>query len=143
LGVRDPPGLPNINVVIMNKDTVLRDTFGMKVLNLFLWLVFFALLASGLYLYDYYSDVSSPIKILSAAFLFFLLLVVAFFTKKGRIGYNFMLESIVESRKIVYPGMSEVKQVTLVVAAVVLLMSILLWLMDTFFEVAVSYVTSV
>jgi preprotein translocase subunit SecE len=130
-------------MVVMNKEKVLRDTLMGKALNFFLWVIFFGLIGLGLYLYDYYSDVSGPIKILFALFLLFLLLVVAFFTEKGRIGYNFMLDAIAESRKIVYPGMAEVKQVTLVVSGVVLLMSILLWLMDAFFEIAVSYVTAV
>ena len=127
----------------MNKETVLRDTLGMRICNFFLWVIFFALIGFGLYLHDYYSDVAVPVKILFTIFLLFLLLVVAFFTKKGRIGYNFMLDAVAESRKIVCPSVAEVKQVTLIVAAAVLLMSMLLWLMDSFFEVAISYVTAV
>ena len=127
----------------MNKETVLRDTLGMKIYNFFLWMIFFALIGFGLYLHDYYSDVAAPVKILFTIFLLFLLLVVAFFTKKGRIGYNFVLDAVAESRKIVCPSVAEVKQVTLIVAAAVLLMSMLLWLMDSFFEVAISYVTAV
>lgn len=127
----------------MNKEIGSRDTLGVKILNFLLWIVFFGLIGCGLYLHDYYSDVAAPIKILCTVFLLFLLLVIAFFTKKGRIGYNFMLDALAESRKIVCPGAAEVKQVTLVVAAAVLFMSLLLWTMDSFFEMIVSYVTAV
>lgn len=107
-----------------------------------LWLICTAIVVGAFALYASYPDVGSPIKVLFAFFSILLLLTVAFFTKKGRIAYTFMLEASVELRKIVWPKRDEVQQVTLMVALVIALISLILWGIDSAFSALISYVAT-
>ena len=71
-----------------------------------------------------------------------MLISVAFFTKKGRIAYTFVLEANVELKKVVWPQNSEVKQVTLMVAVLIGFISLILWGIDTGFSALISYIAA-
>jgi preprotein translocase subunit SecE len=107
-----------------------------------LWLVCTAIVVGSLALYATYPDVGTPVKVLFTFFSILLLLTVAFFTKKGRIAYTFMLEASVELRKIVWPQRDEVRQVTFMVALVIASISMILWGIDTAFSALISYVAA-
>lgn len=110
------------------------------IIDFFLWFVFASIIGGCLYLYSSYSDVSAAIKVLFAIFSILLLISIAFFTKKGRIAYTFVLEASVELRKVVWPQVDEVRQVTLMVAALIGVISLILWGIDTGFSALVSYI---
>jgi preprotein translocase subunit SecE len=110
------------------------------IIDFFLWFVFASIIGGSLYLYSSYSDVSAAIKVLFAIFSILLLISIAFFTKKGRIAYTFVLEASVELRKVVWPQVDEVRQVTLMVAALIGVISLILWGIDTGFSALVSYI---
>jgi len=111
-------------------------------IDFFLWSFFAGIIVFSLYLYANYADTATVIKLLFSLFSIFMLLSVAFFTKKGRIAYTFMLEALVELRKIVWPKREEVTQVTLMVAAVIVLISLLLWGIDSAFSALISFVAA-
>jgi len=113
-----------------------------SIIDFFLWSVFTAIIGFGLYIYANNVDVATVIKLLFTLFSIFLLLSVAFFTKKGRIAYTFMLEASVELRKIVWPKREEIAQVTLMVAAVIVLISLLLWGIDSAFSALISFIAT-
>ncbi|MBT4885396.1 MAG: preprotein translocase subunit SecE [Legionellales bacterium] len=113
-----------------------------SIIDFFLWSVFTAIIGFGLYIYANNTDVATVIKLLFTLFLIFMLLSVAFFTKKGRIAYTFMLEASVELRKIVWPKREEIAQVTLMVAAVIVLISLLLWGIDSAFSALISFIAT-
>ncbi len=61
-----------------------------------------------------------------------LALAVVYNTEKGAGLWALIQGSIVELRKVVWPTRQETNQTTLIVVAVVIVMSIILWLLDTF-----------
>ena len=111
-------------------------------IDFFLWSFFAGIIFFSLYLYANYADSATVIKLLFSLFSIFMLLSVAFFTKKGRIAYTFMLEASVELRKIVWPKREEIAQVTLMVAAVIVLISLLLWGIDSAFSALISFIAT-
>ena len=59
----------------------------------------------------------------------------------GRNTWNFMRDSTIEVRKVVWPARSETVQSTLVVIAMVILLGIMLWLLDMFLAWIVRLLT--
>ena len=112
------------------------------VIDFVLWAIFAGIIVGSLYLYALYSDVSAAVKVLFAIFSILLLISVAFFTKKGRIAYTFVLEANVELKKVVWPQHGEVKQVTLMVALLIGVISLILWGIDTGFSALISYIAA-
>jgi preprotein translocase subunit SecE len=94
------------------------------------WLVAFTLLLAGLIANHYYSEVSMLLRTL----VWFAVLAVAGFvasrTKKGKWVLDFFRDSRAELRKVVWPTREETLQTTLVVAAMVVILALLLWGMD-------------
>lgn len=94
------------------------------------WTVAVLILLAGCVGNYYYSEVSLLIR----TGLWLLLLVVAGFisstTQLGRRAIEFVRESRAELRKVVWPTRQEVMQTTMVVAAMVVVLAIILWGMD-------------
>jgi preprotein translocase subunit SecE len=94
------------------------------------WLVSIALLLAGLIGNYYYSEVSLLVRTLA----WFGVLAVSGFvasrTRKGKWVLEFFRDSRAELRKVVWPTREETIQTTLVVAAMVIVLSLILWGMD-------------
>lgn len=67
-------------------------------------------------------------------------LAIAFRTAKGQFIYTLLIEAKAEIRKVVWPTRQETTQTTLIVVAVVLIMALLLWGLDTLLGWLVSIV---
>jgi len=67
-------------------------------------------------------------------------LVVAALTLQGKAFIDMLQQSRVELRKVVWPTRQETSQTTMIVLAVVVVMSLLLWGMDSLFGWAISAV---
>jgi len=67
-------------------------------------------------------------------------LVLALLTQQGRAFVDLLRQAQVELRKVVWPTKPETWQTTLIVLVVVLIMSLLLWGMDSLFGLAISAV---
>ena len=94
------------------------------------WLVALALLLAVLIGNHYYSDVSAPIRVVAwLAGLVFSALAVST-TQKGKWVVGFFRESRAELRKVVWPTREETMQTTLIVAAMVAILALILWGMD-------------
>lgn len=94
------------------------------------WLVTFVLILAALFGNHYYSQISMPIR----TAVWVAVLVVAGFvaskTKKGQWVIEFARESRAELRKVVWPTREETVQTTMVVAAMVIILALILWGMD-------------
>lgn len=94
------------------------------------WSVSIILLLAGLVGNHYYSQVSMPIRVSG----WLAIMAVAGFilskTKKGRWVVDFFYESRIELRKVVWPTREETIQTTLVVAAMVIVLALILWGLD-------------
>ena len=94
------------------------------------WLVALALLLAGLIGNQYYSDVSMPVRMLGWLPVLAVAAVIASRTQKGKWAVEFFRDSRMELRKVVWPTREETMQTTLVVAAMVIILALLLWGMD-------------
>lgn len=96
------------------------------------WLFVVALVAAGVVGNSYFAEQALLYRVLGLVALGAIALFVAVNTAKGNAFYTLLQESLVEVRKVVWPTRQETNQTTLIVVAVVIIMGILLWLLDTF-----------
>ena len=96
------------------------------------WTFVFALVAAGVIGNSHFSAQPMFYRVLGLLLLSCLALVVMYNTEKGANLWSLVQGSVVELRKVVWPSRQETNQTTLIVVAVVVVMSIILWLLDTF-----------
>ena len=94
------------------------------------WIVAFAVLASGIGGFYYWSDESLLLRVIGVLLLSGAALFVAVQTEKGRSAWDFVRESHTELRKVVWPTRKETTQTTLIVIAMVGLVAIIMWILD-------------
>lgn len=95
------------------------------------WLLTVTLLLAGLIGNHYYSEVSMPVRTLGWLALVAIAGFVASKTTKGKWVLEFFSDSRMELRKVVWPTRQETMQTTMVVAAMVVILALLLWGMDS------------
>lgn len=104
------------------------------------WIGVAILVAAIVFGNAYYSAVSLPIRVTIMIIAGIIAIALAFTTIKGKIAFEFIKESKLELRKVVWPTRPETVQTTLIIAGIVLLMSLILWGFDSFFAYLVSSV---
>ena len=96
------------------------------------WLLVVALVAAGVVGNSYFSDVAVLYRVRALGAGGAVAAFVAVNTAKGMAFWNLLREAQAEFRRVVWPTRQEVNQTTLIVVAVVIVMAIILWLLDTF-----------
>jgi preprotein translocase subunit SecE len=94
------------------------------------WLIAVVLLFAGLGANYYYNYQPWPLRLLAWLFLLGIIAAVLFQTRQGKQALEFARESRIELRKVFWPTRQEVMQTTLVIAAAVVILALLLWGMD-------------
>ncbi|MDO3385405.1 preprotein translocase subunit SecE [Gilvimarinus sp. SDUM040013] len=102
------------------------------------WLLVIAVVAVGVVGNSMYSAQPLLYRVLALLALGLVGLVVASQTAKGSSLIQLMREAVVEVRKVVWPTRQETNQTTLLVVAVVIVMALILWGLDTIFGFAAS-----
>lgn len=102
------------------------------------WIVVVVLLVAATLVNHYLTSVSPVLRIGGLVVLAIAAAGLALTTAKGRGFLENMKEARVEARKIVWPTRPETWQTTLIVAAVVVLASLLLWGIDSLFGWVIS-----
>lgn len=97
------------------------------------WLLVLGLIAVGVVGNSYFSAEPLLYRVLGLIVIAAVAILIALQTEKGAGLWRLLRESMVEVRKVVWPSRQETNQTTLIVIAVVIVMSIVLWLLDTFF----------
>ncbi|ALN17684.1 preprotein translocase subunit SecE [Ectopseudomonas mendocina] len=95
------------------------------------WLVVAALVAVGVVGNQYFSAEPVLYRVLGLVVLGAVAAFVAFQTARGQAFVVLLKEARVEIRKVVWPTRQETTQTTLIVVAVVLVMALLLWGLDS------------
>jgi len=95
------------------------------------WILVFALVALGVIGNSHFSAQPLIFRALALIALAAVALFVGYNTEKGAGLWALIQGAIVELRKVVWPTRQETNQTTLIVVAVVVVMSIILWLLDT------------
>jgi preprotein translocase subunit SecE len=95
------------------------------------WLVVAALVVVGVVGNQYFSAVPILYRVLALLVISAVAGVIALQTSKGQAFWVLAKEARVEIRKVVWPTRQETTQTTLIVVAVVLVMALLLWGLDS------------
>lgn len=107
------------------------------------WIVAFALAAAAVVGNYLYGEMSVVVRTAAVVILIAGALGVAATTIKGKAAITFARESRMEIRKVVWPTRQETMQTTLIVLAVSVVMSLVLWGIDGIMVRLVSLITSV
>lgn len=97
------------------------------------WLLVVAIVAAGVVGNSHFSAESILYRALGLLVLAAVAVFVALQTAKGTAIADVVRGAIIELRKVVWPSRQETNQTTLIVLAVVFVMAIILWLLDTLF----------
>jgi preprotein translocase subunit SecE len=97
------------------------------------WLLVVAIVAAGVVGNSHFSAESVLYRALALLVLASIAILVALQTAKGVAIADIVRGALVELRKVVWPTRQETNQTTLIVIAVVIVMAIILWLLDTLF----------
>ena len=95
------------------------------------WLLVLAIVAAGVVANSQFADVALLYRVLGMVGAGLAAVFIAVNTAKGAAFWGLMKEAQVEVRKVVWPTREETNQTTLIVLAVVLVMALILWLIDT------------
>lgn len=109
-------------------------------LDWFKWLIVALILGAGIFGNYYYAEQSLLYRVLALLGLAVVALLVALTTGKGREYNQLRKEAWIEVRKVVWPTRQETTQTTLIVVAVVILVALILWAIDSLLGVGVSMV---
>ncbi|MDH1265425.1 preprotein translocase subunit SecE [Pseudomonas sp. GD03944] len=110
--------------------------------DLLKWLVVAALVVVGVVGNQYFSGEPILYRVLALIALAVVAALVALQTTKGQAFFVLAKEARLEIRKVVWPTRQETTQTTLIVVAVVLVMALLLWGLDSFLGWLVSFIVS-
>ena len=88
------------------------------------------LLFVGILAFYYFSSLSALIRVVGLLLISVGAVAIAYQTELGRTAWQFIADSRMEVRKVVWPSRQETLQTTLVVVVMVLLVGITLWLFD-------------
>ncbi len=95
------------------------------------WIVSALLVVVGLALFYYFAEFSTLLSIVGLLLALGAAIAVAVQTERGRELWEFMRESRTEVRKVVWPTVKETQQTTLLVVALVALVALIMWFLDT------------
>lgn len=94
------------------------------------WLTAAILLLAGLIGNHYYSEVSMPLRLFGWLAVLAISAFIVSMTQTGRWIIEFFRDSQMELRKVVWPTREETMQTTMVVAAMVIILALVLWGLD-------------
>ena len=105
------------------------------------WIIFTLLLVGGLVANTYLAHVATSIPAIGWIVLIGICAAIGAMTEQGRALIAFAKDARIEMRKVVWPTRQETIQTTLVVLALVVVMAILLWIIDTPLMWAIGWMT--
>ena len=103
-----------------------------------LWLIGLALLAAAVWGNSFYSYVGLLYRVIAVLFIIIIALTIIRFTSFGSSAYSLIVQSSVEIRKVVWPNRTETTQTTFIVAAAVIVASLILWGLDSLFSLSMK-----
>jgi len=107
-------------------------------LDILKWGVVMTLVGAGIAGNAYFADESLLYRILALLVLAVVAGFVALQTTKGRSFWQLLQDARTEIRKVVWPTKAETRQTTMIVMAVVVLVGLLLWALDSLLSLVVS-----
>jgi len=109
--------------------------------NVLKWIIIISLFVLGLAANYYYNAQPWPVRLLGWLALMAILVGIAYQTTEGKKAWHFLQESRMELRKVYWPTRQETIQTTLVVAAMVVFLSLVLWGVDSILVWLIGWLT--
>ena len=109
-------------------------------LDTLLWMLIFALIAAGVFANYYFGELAWALRFTGWIILICVLFGLSAITAVGKKTWCFAKSARMELLKVVWPKREETIKITMVIAALVLVMSIMLWGMDSILLCAVSWI---
>lgn len=107
--------------------------------DIVLWLLIAILLGAGIGAYYYFNQIAWALRVAGALVLVCILIAIASQTTQGKLVWKFSKEARGELRKVVWPTRQETIQTTMVIVALVIVMALILWGVDSILLWAVSW----
>jgi preprotein translocase subunit SecE len=95
------------------------------------WLLVLLLLSTGVVGFYYFSEHSLLLRVVSLLGVVGLAIFIALQTEKGRRTKNFLQQTQIEVRKVVWPTRQETVQMTGIVILMVVLVALIIWMLDS------------
>ncbi len=124
-----------------SKKLVAQSETRMQVLDVIRQSFAVLILIAGIAGFYFFADQSLLYRVLALVALVIVSAFLIFTTEFGRRIWDFMKESRVEVRKVIWPSRQETTQTTLIVFMMVLIVGLVLWLLDMFLYWGVSWLT--
>jgi preprotein translocase subunit SecE len=105
------------------------------------WFVVIALIITGIVANYYYNNQPWPLRLLGWLVLLGVVGVIAAQTQLGKQALSFMRESRMELRKVYWPTRQETIQTTLFVVAMVVMLALILWGVDSILMLVIGWLT--
>lgn len=112
-----------------------------KGLSMILWVVVLALIVGGVWANYRYQMIDTSVRIIAWVVLVVICLGVAALTSQGMRALGFAKAARAELRKVVWPTRQETVRMTMVVIALVIVLSLIIWGLDSFLFWAVGLLT--
>jgi preprotein translocase subunit SecE len=154
LGVRFPPGLPLLPALSLvyqpnpifgktgqRKSMTAQSEPNTRTSDIIRQVLAAGLIIGGIAGFYYFSDHSLLLRVLALVVLVIVSAALVFTTDLGRRTWDFMKESRVEVRKVIWPSRQETTQTTLIVFVMVFIVGLVLWLLDMFLFWGVGILT--
>ena len=109
--------------------------------NNFLWVIIAVLIIAGVVANSYFSSVAWPLRLSGWIVLVIIMVLLVFRTAAGKKFWSFAKEARIELRKVVWPTKDETIRTTMIIAALVIFVSLILWCVDTLLLMAVNWFT--
>ncbi len=103
-------------------------------------LIVIAMLVAGSVAFTHYEDKSLLLRVLSMLGVVGVAFAIFATTALGKRSMQFVRDARIEVRKVVWPTRAETVQTTLIVIAMVVIVGLMLWIMDSFLSWAVKAV---
>lgn len=100
-------------------------------LDLIKWILILLLLVAGLWVNYHYQQIDWPVRLAGWIVLACIVLAIAGQTAVGKQVWLFAQQSRAELHKVVWPTRQETLQTTLIIVGMVILMSLILWGIDS------------
>lgn len=118
-----------------------KDNVTTPKLNGLKWLVIFILLAAGIAANYYFSKTPAAILAIGWIILACIVAGIAALTRQGQTAIDFAKEARIELRKVVWPTRQETVHTTMIVIAIVMVVSLILWGVDSILMWAIGLIT--
>lgn len=105
------------------------------------WFIVIALIITGIIVNYYYNSQPWPLRLLGWLVLLGIVIAIATQTQLGKQTLSFMRESRMELRKVYWPTRQETIQTTLFVVAMVVVLALILWGVDSILMLVIGWLT--